>query len=204
MTLDAAEESGIRQPAIPATATVKVTATATERVTDGKHWVAGGIASGGGGNGILLWSYSAMGEYNFSDYSKLAQKVLYFFTIHVLGDLSFYVFGRWWGQLLRMYMSKILVKLDRHAFRSAKEAGFRPVEKTEHQGCCVRIPPESGRNRNPALDSAPPQKSRTKTGMCHLDLIKLVKKLVFMTARSGNPDNSLTGIVFELRPRLIS
>jgi hypothetical protein len=23
--------------------------------TDGKHWLAGGVASGGGGNGILLW-----------------------------------------------------------------------------------------------------------------------------------------------------
>ena len=44
-TLDAAEERGIRQPAIPATATE----------TDGKHWVAGGVASGGGRNGILLW-----------------------------------------------------------------------------------------------------------------------------------------------------
>jgi hypothetical protein len=42
---------------------------------NGKHWVASGVASGGGGNGILLWSYSAMGEYNFSDYSKLAQKL---------------------------------------------------------------------------------------------------------------------------------
>ena len=44
-TLDAMEERGIRQPAIPATATE----------TDGKHWVAGGVAAGGGGNGILLW-----------------------------------------------------------------------------------------------------------------------------------------------------
>jgi hypothetical protein len=43
MTLDAAEVKGIRQPAIPATATVTATATAT----DGKHWVAGGVASGG-------------------------------------------------------------------------------------------------------------------------------------------------------------
>ena len=88
MTLDAAEESGIRQPAIPAMATVKVTATATERVTDGKHWVAGGIASGGGGNGILFWSYSAMGEYNFSDYSKLAQKKLYFFPRFMYSEMS--------------------------------------------------------------------------------------------------------------------
>ena len=44
-TLDAVQERGIRQPAIPATATE----------TDGKHWVAGGVAAGGGGNGILLW-----------------------------------------------------------------------------------------------------------------------------------------------------
>ncbi len=44
-TLDAAEERGIRQPAIPATATE----------TDGERWVAGGVASGGGENGILLW-----------------------------------------------------------------------------------------------------------------------------------------------------
>ena len=50
-TLDAAEERGIRQPAIPATAT----AIATVMETDGKHWVDGGVASGGGGNGILLW-----------------------------------------------------------------------------------------------------------------------------------------------------
>jgi len=50
-TLDAAEEKGIRQPAIPATTTVTAKATAT----DGKHWVADGIASGGSGNGILLW-----------------------------------------------------------------------------------------------------------------------------------------------------
>jgi hypothetical protein len=27
----------------------------TVMATDGKHWVAGGVASGGGGNGILLW-----------------------------------------------------------------------------------------------------------------------------------------------------
>jgi len=45
MTLDEAAERGIRQPAIPATA----------METDGKHWVAGGVASDGGGNGILLW-----------------------------------------------------------------------------------------------------------------------------------------------------
>jgi hypothetical protein len=50
-TLDATEERGIRQPAIPAMATVTETVTAT----DGKHWVAGGVASGGGGNWILLW-----------------------------------------------------------------------------------------------------------------------------------------------------
>jgi hypothetical protein len=28
---------------------------ATAPATDGKHWVAGGVASGGSGNGILLW-----------------------------------------------------------------------------------------------------------------------------------------------------
>ena len=38
------------------------------------------------------------------------------------------------------------------------ELGFRPEEKAEHQGCCGRIMPESGRNRNPALDSSPPKK----------------------------------------------
>ena len=52
-TLDAAVERGIRQPAIPATATATATTTAT--ATDSKHWVAGGVASDGGGNGILLW-----------------------------------------------------------------------------------------------------------------------------------------------------
>jgi len=66
-----------------------------------------------------------------------------------------------------MYIHRIPVKLDRNAFRSATEVGFRPVEKAEHQGCCGRIPPESGRNRNPALDSGP-QQTGTKTGMCHL------------------------------------
>ena len=45
MALDAAEERRIRQSAIPAMA----------METDGKHWVAGGITSGGSGNGILLW-----------------------------------------------------------------------------------------------------------------------------------------------------
>ncbi len=56
-TLDAAEERGIRQPAIPSTATATATATmmATATETDNKHWVAGGVTSGGGGNGILLW-----------------------------------------------------------------------------------------------------------------------------------------------------
>ena len=39
MTLDAAEDRGIRQPAIPATAT------AMAMETDGKHWVAGLMAS---------------------------------------------------------------------------------------------------------------------------------------------------------------
>ena len=47
------------------------------------------------------------------------------------------------------------------------EVGLRPVEKAEHQLCCGRIPSESGRNRNPALDSATP-KTGTKTGMCNL------------------------------------
>ena len=51
MTLDAAEEIGIRQPTIPAS----VTATATAPATNGKHWVAGGVALGGSGNGIMLW-----------------------------------------------------------------------------------------------------------------------------------------------------
>ena len=36
-----------------------------------------------------------MGDYNFSDYSKLALKLSYFFAIHVLGDETSYVFGRW-------------------------------------------------------------------------------------------------------------
>jgi hypothetical protein len=48
--LDVVEERGIRQPAIPATVTVMAMAMAT----GGKHWVAGGVASGGSGNGILL------------------------------------------------------------------------------------------------------------------------------------------------------
>ena len=52
---DAAEERGIRQPAIPATVRATATATTTATATDSKHWVAGGIASGGSGNGILLW-----------------------------------------------------------------------------------------------------------------------------------------------------
>ena len=53
MALDAAEERGIRQPAIPAMATE----------TDGKQWVADGVASGGSGNGILLW-ISILGREN--------------------------------------------------------------------------------------------------------------------------------------------
>jgi len=52
---DVAEERGIRQPAIPATVRATATATPTATATDSKHWVAGGIASGGSGNGILLW-----------------------------------------------------------------------------------------------------------------------------------------------------
>ncbi len=54
-TLDAVEEREIRQPAIPVTATAMVTAMEMVTATDGKHWVAGGVASGGGGNGILMW-----------------------------------------------------------------------------------------------------------------------------------------------------
>ena len=61
------------------------------------------------------------------------------------------------SQLLHMYISRIPIKLDRNAFRSATEVGFRPVEKAEHQGYCGRIPPESGWNRNPALDSGTPK-----------------------------------------------
>ena len=52
---DVAEERGIRQPAIPATVRATATATTTATATDSKHWVAGVIASGGSGNGILLW-----------------------------------------------------------------------------------------------------------------------------------------------------
>jgi hypothetical protein len=60
-TLDAAEERGIRQPAIPATATA--TATETVTATDGKHWVGGGVASGGAEMGFGCgFRYSAMGE----------------------------------------------------------------------------------------------------------------------------------------------
>jgi hypothetical protein len=47
------------------------------------------------------------------------------------------------------------------------EEEFRPVEKAEHQGCSGRIPPESGRNRNPALDSGT-LKTGMKAGMCKL------------------------------------
>ena len=46
-----AEERGIRQLAIPVAAMAMASVTAT----DGKHWVAGGVTSGGSGNGILLW-----------------------------------------------------------------------------------------------------------------------------------------------------
>jgi hypothetical protein len=55
---DATEERGIRQPAIPAMATATTTAT----VTDGNHWVACGVASGGSGNGILLWRITSIGR----------------------------------------------------------------------------------------------------------------------------------------------
>ena len=54
-TIDAAEERGVRQPAIPGTATATATAMAMVTATDGKHWVAGGVTSGGSGNGSLLW-----------------------------------------------------------------------------------------------------------------------------------------------------
>jgi hypothetical protein len=70
-TIYAAHERGIRQPAIPATAT----ATAT----DGKHWVAGGVASGGSGNGILLWRITWYWGDIILAIIKLVQKVLYFF-----------------------------------------------------------------------------------------------------------------------------
>ncbi len=77
------------------------------------------------------------------------------------------------GKLIRIYISGFRSNnptsvADRNAFRSATEVGFRPVEKAEHQGCCGRIPPESGRNRNPALDSGTP-KTGTKAGMCKLE-----------------------------------
>ena len=52
--------------------------------------------------------------------------------------------------------SSLWLRTDRNALRSTTEVGFWPVEKAEHQGCCGRIPPESGRNRNPALDSGTP------------------------------------------------
>jgi len=68
-----------------------------------------------------------------------------------------------------MHICRILVKLDRNVFRSATELVFWPVEKAEHQGCCVRIPPDSGLNRNHALDSGSP-KTGTKAGMCNLAL----------------------------------
>ncbi len=54
-TIDAAEERGVRQLAIPGTATATATAMATVTATDGKHWVAGGVTSGSSGNEILLW-----------------------------------------------------------------------------------------------------------------------------------------------------
>ena len=70
-------------------------------------------------------------------------------------------------QLLRMYVCQIPVKLDRNASLSKTELGFRRVEKAEHQGCCGRIPLESGWNRNPAVDSGTPNIG-TKAGMCNL------------------------------------
>ena len=44
-TIDAAEERGVRQPAIPGTATATATAMAMVTATDGKHWVAGGVTA---------------------------------------------------------------------------------------------------------------------------------------------------------------
>jgi len=67
-----------------------------------------------------------------------------------------------------MYVCQIPVKLDRNTFRSAMEVGFRPGEKAEHQGCCDRIPSESGWNRNPALDSGTPKTGTKASGMCNL------------------------------------
>ena len=64
---------------------------------------------------------------------------------------------------------RIPVKLDRNAFRSTTEVGLWPVEKAEHQGCCGRILPESGWNRNLALDSGTPI-TGMKAGMCNLGL----------------------------------
>ena len=58
------------------------------------------------------------------------------------------------GQLLRMYINRIPVKLDRNAFWPATEVVFRPVEKAEHQGCCGWIPPDSRQNRNPVQGSS--------------------------------------------------
>ena len=84
MALDAAKERGIRQPAIPATATVMATATAT----DGKHWVAGGVTSGGSGNGILLWRITQYWENIILSNSKLAQKVRYFFSRFMYSEMS--------------------------------------------------------------------------------------------------------------------
>ena len=85
------------------------------------------------------------------------------------GEITYPYFADRGGKLLRIYISRIPVKLDWNAFQTPTEVGFRPVEKAEHQGCCGRIPPESGRNRNPALDSGP-QQTGMKTRMCHLVL----------------------------------
>ena len=70
-------------------------------------------------------------------------------------------------QLLRMYVCQIPVKLDRNAFRSAMEVGFRPVEKAEHQGYYGQISQESGRNRNPALDSGTPKNRNENRNVPH-------------------------------------
>ena len=66
---------------------------------------------------------------------------------------NFLIADRGGSQLLRMYINRIPVKLDRKAFRSTLLVGFRPLEKAEHQGCCGRILLDSGQNRNPVQGS---------------------------------------------------
>jgi hypothetical protein len=106
------------------------------------------------------------------------------------------------GKLLRMYISRIPVKLDRNAFRSVSEVGFRPIEKAEHQGCCGRIPPESGRNRNPFLDSGTP-KTGMKAGMYNLEgVMGLVRRQVIL--RHTNCNQELLGVsTFTLPTRAL-